>query len=61
MDSKNVFWESEGDAYFERNLQAESKCSGAAIFLTEFLKKYPNISRWGVKSYSKLVVREAAI
>lgn len=47
MDSKEIFLKSEGDAYFERNLQAEGTYSGAARFLAEFLNKYSNISKFG--------------
>ena len=52
MDSKHIFMESEGDAYFERNRQAECSLSKAAQFLSEFIKKNPNISSGGeVKIY----------
>ena len=47
MDSKHIFMESEGDAYFERNRQAECSLSKAAQFLSEFIKKNPNISSGG--------------
>lgn len=62
MDSKEIFLKSEGDAYFERNLQAEGTYSGAARFLAEFLNKYLNISNFlGGGSYSKWAVREDTI
>lgn len=42
MESKEIFLNGEGDAYFERNLQADGNLRATRVF-TEFLKKNPNI------------------
>ena len=46
MNSKKVFLQSEGDAYFERN-SPKGGISKGTSFLAEFLSKNPDITNWG--------------